>query len=261
MDKYAFGNYLTKLRTERGLSQSELGALVGVTNKAISKWENGEALPRLERLNALADLFGVTVEELVSGGKSAKPSAPADIPAPETTDSGKAEYEIHEDNARQYAQYLAEEERRLNLGKKLTRSLFLVNLLSIWLPGYAVWVLIGAASASAEGGSVLSNAWSAFLLCAAATLIGLLECYLVWRGYDWARWIHILLDVRTLIEGVALLCSGYISLYTGDALWRLALLGFALAFSWLRALAGVYLFGFCAPVKDLLEEQGEYYGN
>lgn len=41
MGNYNFGNYICELREKKGLSQSELGAKLGVTNKAVSKWENG----------------------------------------------------------------------------------------------------------------------------------------------------------------------------------------------------------------------------
>ena len=46
--RYAIGNFICQLRQEKGLTQKELGELLGVTNKAISKWETGVAMPRLE---------------------------------------------------------------------------------------------------------------------------------------------------------------------------------------------------------------------
>lgn len=64
MNDYAFGNFLYTLRTEKGLSQAELGELLGVTNKAVSKWENGSTKPNTVLIPRIAELFGVTVEEL-----------------------------------------------------------------------------------------------------------------------------------------------------------------------------------------------------
>ena len=64
MNDYAFGNFLTQLRTEKGLSQAEVGSMLGVTNKAVSKWENGAAKPNTGLLPKLASLYGVSVEEL-----------------------------------------------------------------------------------------------------------------------------------------------------------------------------------------------------
>jgi len=64
MNDYAFGNFLYALRSEKGLSQAQLGKMLGVTNKAVSKWENGSAKPNTALIPKIADIFGVTVEEL-----------------------------------------------------------------------------------------------------------------------------------------------------------------------------------------------------
>ena len=45
MNDYTFGNKIYQLRNQLKLSQSELAKLVGVSNKAVSKWENGKAKP------------------------------------------------------------------------------------------------------------------------------------------------------------------------------------------------------------------------
>ena len=47
MRDYSFGNFISALRERRGLSQYQLGALVGVSDKAVSKWENGASTPRI----------------------------------------------------------------------------------------------------------------------------------------------------------------------------------------------------------------------
>ena len=64
MNKYNFGNYLCELREKKGYSQSELGLKLGVTNKAVSKWENGQAYPSVELLLPLANELGVSIEEI-----------------------------------------------------------------------------------------------------------------------------------------------------------------------------------------------------
>ncbi len=70
MNDFQFGNYLYEKRTEKGLSQAELGAMLGVSNKAVSKWESGAAKPQTAKLLRLAELLGVSVEELLSGGRT-----------------------------------------------------------------------------------------------------------------------------------------------------------------------------------------------
>lgn len=64
MNDYTFGNFLYALRTEKGFSQAQLGEMLGVTNKAVSKWENGSAKPNTVLIPKIAEIFGVTVEEL-----------------------------------------------------------------------------------------------------------------------------------------------------------------------------------------------------
>ena len=66
MKDYSFGNFLRELRERRGLSQYQLGKLVGVSNKAVSKWENGSSMPKSPILFRLSELLGVTVDELLA---------------------------------------------------------------------------------------------------------------------------------------------------------------------------------------------------
>lgn len=64
-----FGEFLYRLRREKGLTQQELADMVGITNKAVSKWETGESYPETALLIPLAEIFGITVDELLRGEK------------------------------------------------------------------------------------------------------------------------------------------------------------------------------------------------
>lgn len=66
MRDYSFGNFLRELRMRRGLSQFQLGMLVGVSDKAVSKWENGSAKPQSRILYGLSEVLGITVDELLA---------------------------------------------------------------------------------------------------------------------------------------------------------------------------------------------------
>ena len=66
MNDYKFGNYLFELRSRAGFSQSELASKIGVTNKAVSKWEVGKAKPSVEAIRKLASLFRVSVDDLLN---------------------------------------------------------------------------------------------------------------------------------------------------------------------------------------------------
>lgn len=69
MNNYKFGNYICSLREQRGLTQAELAERIEVTDKAVSKWENGQAFPRMETLEKLADVLATTVEDIYSASK------------------------------------------------------------------------------------------------------------------------------------------------------------------------------------------------
>lgn len=72
MNDYLFGNYLYELRTNAGLSQSELASELGITSKAISKWENGRSKPTTDKLNKLANFYSISVEDLLNKSKEEK---------------------------------------------------------------------------------------------------------------------------------------------------------------------------------------------
>lgn len=65
MNDYRFGNYIFEKRKLAGLSQRQVAMLTGVSDKAVSKWENGKAKPTTNILRKLATLFQVPVEELL----------------------------------------------------------------------------------------------------------------------------------------------------------------------------------------------------
>lgn len=68
------------LRTQKGLSQLELAEQLGVSRQSVSKWETGQSVPDLDKLIKLADLFGITVDELVREGERPQPPQPEPPP-------------------------------------------------------------------------------------------------------------------------------------------------------------------------------------
>lgn len=74
------GESIYRLRTEKNLSQGDLAEALDVSRQSVSKWENGNATPDLERLVKMAKLFGVTLDELV--GSSQEPQAEPASPEP-----------------------------------------------------------------------------------------------------------------------------------------------------------------------------------
>ena len=67
---------MTKLRTSRGLTQAQLGEQLNYSDKSVSKWERGESLPDVYVLKQLADLYGVTVDYLLTDHEGAEVAPP-----------------------------------------------------------------------------------------------------------------------------------------------------------------------------------------
>ena len=65
--KNIFAHQIGKLRTERHLSQTDVAKRLYVSRQAVSKWENGDAEPSLDNLIALAKLFNVSLDNLITG--------------------------------------------------------------------------------------------------------------------------------------------------------------------------------------------------
>lgn len=65
MKKQTFGNKIASLRKESGMTQLELAEKMGVTDKAVSKWERDLSFPDVSSIPRLAEIFGVSVDELM----------------------------------------------------------------------------------------------------------------------------------------------------------------------------------------------------
>ncbi len=67
LDPKKVGKFIAQIREEKKLTQSELAHKLGVSNKAISKWECGRGLPEITMLLPLSEELGVSVKELLIG--------------------------------------------------------------------------------------------------------------------------------------------------------------------------------------------------
>lgn len=67
MDGIKIGHFLRGLRNEKGLTQEQLAEALGVSNRSVSRWENGNNLPDLSLLIEIAKYFEVEIDELLDG--------------------------------------------------------------------------------------------------------------------------------------------------------------------------------------------------
>jgi len=69
MDQIKIGKFIAERRKEKGLTQMQLSERLGITDKAVSKWERGIAMPDSSIMLLLCDILGISVNELLSGEK------------------------------------------------------------------------------------------------------------------------------------------------------------------------------------------------
>ena len=70
MDSKKIGQFIAMQRKQRAMTQQDLADKLNITNRAVSKWETGEGYPDITVLPALAEIFNVTVDELLAGKKN-----------------------------------------------------------------------------------------------------------------------------------------------------------------------------------------------
>ena len=76
------GEQIYRLRTQHNMSQGDLADALDVSRQSVSKWENNNAVPDLDKLIRISDLFGITLDELI---RSTPPSPNGNAAIPEVT--------------------------------------------------------------------------------------------------------------------------------------------------------------------------------
>lgn len=79
MDNLKFGNFIKELRKEKNMTQKDLAKKIGLTDKAISKWERGLSFPDITMLGSLAEIFDVDVTEILNGERGKEKISKEDI--------------------------------------------------------------------------------------------------------------------------------------------------------------------------------------
>lgn len=121
--KLVTASNLIKLRTGAGLTQAELGAALNYSDKTISKWERGEAIPDAYVLTQIAEIFGVTVDDLLSSHDKWEP-------APETDGVPEKSYSVS---------------MILAVAVLGVWTLALTAFVALWLVGVIRWQIFAAA--------------------------------------------------------------------------------------------------------------------
>ncbi len=115
MEKQTIGSFIAALRRANGLTQKELADRLGVSDKAVSRWERDETLPDLTLIPVLAEIFGVTADELLSGQRR---NPTSDTQEPDKKKTGKV-----------LRRFLAAEKTRFKVQSILSAAIAVLGLL------------------------------------------------------------------------------------------------------------------------------------
>ena len=75
MDNAKMGELIRDSRKEKGLTQKDVANKLGITDRAVSKWERGICAPDIAYIEELAEMLGLTVAELIAGQRMEQPPA------------------------------------------------------------------------------------------------------------------------------------------------------------------------------------------
>lgn len=67
MDQIKIGKFIQEKRKEKSLTQSELAEKLNVSDRAVSKWENGNCIPDVSNIQELCKILNITINDLFSG--------------------------------------------------------------------------------------------------------------------------------------------------------------------------------------------------
>ena len=72
MDQVKIGNFLKKLRKEKGITQEQLAEILNVSGRTVSRWETGNNMPDISILVYIADYYDISIPEIISGERKSE---------------------------------------------------------------------------------------------------------------------------------------------------------------------------------------------
>lgn len=101
MDSKVFGKFIAGTRKEKNMTQADLAQIIGVTDKAVSRWERGIGFPDINTLEPLANALGISVLELMRSEKSDMENKNSSLTENEVTEMMANAVEMAKENQRQ----------------------------------------------------------------------------------------------------------------------------------------------------------------
>ncbi len=186
--KVQIGTNISNLRKRQGLTQAGLAEKLNYSDKAVSKWERGESAPDILTLVTIAEVLGVTVDDLLSD-----PNA-----LPKQTGT-----------VQQAMEHVVEKALKRKADKRI-----IVHLSSIlvWFVALFVYVVLSSLD--------IPNSWLAFFLAVPANAIVVLSLRSAWRDFRSNR-----LLISVLMWGSLLSIFMFVFVLLRENVWKIYLLG------------------------------------
>lgn len=198
--KIQLGNNIAAFRKREGMTQAALAERINFSDKAVSKWERGESIPDVLTLVELAQLFDITVDDLLKDHNA----LPANV--------GKVE---------QVMGKAVEKTLKRKADKRIIGQLCSVL---VWFVALLVFVICSTLH--------IPNSWLAFVFALPTNCIVLLSLRSAWKDYRSNKWL-----ISGIMWGCLVSAYMCVLVFAGIHLWKLFLLaipGQAAVFLWFR---------------------------
>ena len=202
LHKAFLGKNIAAFRKQCGLTQAGLAEKLNYSDKAVSKWERGESVPDVLTLMQLSELFGVSVDSLLSD--------PNRLPEQTGAVVGKMEKAVEKTLKR----------------KADKQSILRLSSLLVWFVALLLFVIISSLG--------IEKSWAAFFYAIPADAIVRLSLLSAWRDFRWNKSL-----VSVIMWGSLLSLYMSLLLFAHLNIWKLFLLGVpgqAAIFLWFRML-------------------------
>ena len=187
--KFQLGANIATYRKRSGLTQAKLAEQLNYSDKAVSKWERGESMPDVLTLVQLAELFNITVDDLLRD--------PNEIP-------------IHDEGIIEHAMEVAVEK---TLKRKANKRVILwLSSLLVWFVALLVFVIVSSLD--------IPRSWIAFLYAIPADAIVQLSLRSAWKDFRFNKTL-----ISILMWGGLLSLYASLKLFVHVDIWKLFLLG------------------------------------
>ena len=186
--KAILGSNIVSYRKQQGLTQAGLAEKLNYSDKAVSKWERGESIPDVLTLVQVADLFGISVDDLLTD--------PNSLPEEKSAVVGKMEKAV---------------ERTLKRKADKLSILGLSSLL-VWFVALLLFVIISSLG--------IAKSWLAFFYAVPANAIVLLSLLSAWHDFRWNKTL-----VSVIVWGCLLSLYMSLLIFLKVNIWKLFLLG------------------------------------